>query len=342
MFGFRSDGKKVKGMNIIDKAEPFFMPERVDAVNYTTVKVPCVSLDEFISRERKNGVNFSYMHIVIATIVRVLYTRKKLNRFIMRGSVYQRNYISVSMDIKKKLEDEGEAVTLKFYFTGRENIYEIKEIVDKEIAKNLDANTEHQTTKVAKKFCALPDFLFRWGLGLCMWLDRHGMLPKSLIKASPFHTSCFLTNLKSIKLGHIYHHLYNFGTTTIFVAMGKEKMEPVVENNKELKIAKILNLGMSLDERVADGLYMGKSLKLLQDLMANPDTLKDSMPDDGSIPKKLVKSKAKKGKRDKKVKKSKAEKKSKKNKKTKKIKPLLNKTRFKRKKKEEIGEEEGK
>lgn len=342
MFGFRNDGKKVKGMNIIDKAEPFFMPQRIDAVNYTTVKIPCVSLDEFISRERKNGVNFSYMHLMIATIVRLLYTRKKLNRFIMRGTIYQRNYISVSMDIKKKLEDDGEQVTLKFYFTGRENIYEIKEIVDQEIAKNLDAKEEHQTTKVAKKFCALPDFLFRWGLGICMWLDKHGMLPKSLIKASPFHTSCFLTNLKSIKLGHIYHHLYNFGTTTIFVSMGKEKMEPVVENNKELKIAKILNLGLSLDERVADGLYMGKSLKLLQDLMANPDALKDSMPDDGSIPKKLVKRKPKKTRKIKKVKKVKTEKKPKAPRKSKKIKPLLNKTRFKRKKKDEIASEEGK
>ena len=116
MFGFRSDGKKVKGMGIIDKAEPFFMPQRIDAVNYTTVKLKCDSIDEFIARERKNGISYNYMHIVIAAIVRILYVRKKLNRFIMRGSIYQRNYISVSMDIKKKLEDDGESVTLKFYF----------------------------------------------------------------------------------------------------------------------------------------------------------------------------------------------------------------------------------
>ena len=84
MFGYRSDGKKVKGMSIIDKAEPFFMPQRIDAVNYTTVQIYCDKLDEFIARERRNGVSFNYMHIVIATIVRILYTRKKLNRFIMR------------------------------------------------------------------------------------------------------------------------------------------------------------------------------------------------------------------------------------------------------------------
>ena len=336
MFGFRSDGKKVKGMNIIDKAGPFFMPQRIDAVNYTTVKVKCNSIDEFIAKERRLGNSYSYMHIIIAMLVRVLYTRPKLNRFIMRGTTYQRNTISISLDIKKKLEDEGESVTLKFYFTGRESIAEVKKIVDEEIAKNLQVGEVHQTTKVASKFCALPDFLFRWAMGIVNFLDKRGMLPKSIIKASPFHTSCFLTNLKSIKLNYVYHHLYNFGTTTIFVAMGKEQIEPWVENNKELTLAKVLSLGMSLDERVADGLYMGKSLKLCKDILSNLDILNDSLPDDGTIPKKFLKKKPKKVSKVnkvKKVKKTKTEKaeKVKKEKKPKKIKPLKNKEKHSKK-----------
>ena len=330
MFGFRSDGKKVKGMNIIDKAGPFFMPQRIDAVNYTTVKVKCNSIDEFIAKERRLGNSYSYMHIIIAMLVRVLYTRPKLNRFIMRGTTYQRNYISVSMDIKKKLEDEGESVTLKFYFTGRESIAEVKKIVDEEIAKNLQTAEVHPTTKVAGKFCALPDFLFRWTMGLINFLDRHGILPKSIIKASPFHTSVFLTNLKSIKLNYVYHHLYNFGTTTMFVARGKEQIEPWVENNKELTLAKILSLGMSLDERVADGLYMGKSLKLCKDILSNLDILNDSLPDDGTIPKKFLKEKPKKVAKVKKVKPKKSEK-TRKEKKPKKIKPLKNKEKHAKK-----------
>lgn len=324
MFGHRSDGKKVKGMGIIDKAEPFFMPQRIDAVNYTTVKIKCDTIDEFIARERKNGISYSYMHIVMAAIVRILYIRKKLNRFIMRGSIYQRNTISISMDIKKKLEDDGEQVTLKMFFTGRESIEEVKKIVDDEIAKNLKEDEVHATTKTAGKLIHLPDFMFRWFMAFARFLDRHGMLPKGLIKASPFHTSCFLTNLKSIKLNYIFHHLYNFGTTTIFISMGKEQVEPYVENNKELKIAKILTFGVSLDERVADGLYMGKSLRLFSDMIKNPDNLKTSLPDDGTIPKKATR--IVKFKKIKKKTKSKAEKGAKKEKsKKKKIKPLVNK-----------------
>ena len=295
MFGHRSDGKKVKGMTIIEKAEPFFMPQRIDAVNYVNVKAPCGPLDEFIAREKKNGNHFTYMH-----------------------SIYQRNYISISLDIKKKLEEEAEDVTCKFYFTGRESLSEVAKIVDDEIAKNLVADNVHRTTKIAGRFCKLPDFLFRWALAICRWLDRHGILPKSLIKASPFHTSCFLTNLKSIKLPYIYHHLYNFGTTSMFVAMGKEKVEPYVENNKELKLGKFITCGITLDERVADGFYMSKTLKLFKDLLANPDSLMESLPDDGTIPKKLLK-------------KNKKSSKNKKENKPKKIKPLENKKKHDKK-----------
>ena len=320
MFGFRKDGKKVKGMNIIDKAEPFFMPQRIDAVNYITVKVPCDPMDDFIARERKNGNKYTYMHIMLATLVRILYVRKKMNRFIIRGSVYQRNEITISMDVKKKLEDDGEQMTLKFHFTGRESLPQVFKIVDDEINKNLAKDNVDNTTKVAGKLVKCPDWMFRWTMAIFRWMDRHGLLTKGLINASPFHTSIFFSNLKSIKLGYIYHHLYNFGTTSIFITMGKEKMEPVVVDNKELKVGKVLTFGMSLDERIADGLYMGKTLRIIQDFLANPDALMTEMPDDGSIPKKVVK---KRGKKAPKVKKVKKEKKVK----EKKIKNLKNKKR---------------
>ncbi len=302
MFGLRCDGKRVKGMGIIEKAEPFFMPMRIDAVNYITVQAPCSHLDEFIARERKKGNNYTYMHVVIATLVRLLYLRPYLNRFIMRGTTYQRNGIQVSMDVKRKMEDAGANETLKFEFTGRETIAEIKEIVDSLIAKTIQQNEEGKTSGFIKHLTWTPAWVIRWALALLRWLDKHGMLPNSVLRCSPFHTSAFFTNLKSIKIGKIYHHLYNFGTTSIFIAMGKEKMMPVIENNKDLKVAKMLELGISLDERIADGFYMGKSLRMMKDILANLDSLNEPMPE-GEIPTKIKKkSKKKKVKKVKKVK----------------------------------------
>lgn len=279
MFGRRKDGKRVKNLNIIDKAEPFFMPMRIDAVNYANVKVVCDGMDKFVTEQNKKDNNIGYMHIVIASIVRVLYLREKLNRFIMNGIIYQRNGIYISMDIKKPLTDDGEIITLKFPFKGTESLFEVQKIVDDEIKKNLTKNAqEHTTTKSAEKLTRLPAWMLRIAMRFVRFCDRHGILTGLLLKASPFHTSCFLTNLKSLKLNYIYHHLYNFGTTSMFISMGKEQQEPIVLKDGTLDVAKIMNLGFSLDERVADGYYMGKSLRMFEKFLHNPELLTQSLP----------------------------------------------------------------
>ena len=101
------------------------------------------------------------------------------------------------------------------------------------------------------------------------------MLPKKLIKVSPFHSSCYFTNLKSISTGYVYHHLYDFGTVGMFVALGKEVIKPVADKETDgVRNAKILQLGMTLDERICDGLYYAKSLKILKSHLINPESLK--------------------------------------------------------------------
>ena len=320
MFKKRSDGYLVKGLDTISKAGPFFMPTRIESQNTCFNPVRCEALDEFIAREKRAGNSFSYTHFVIASLVRLFYLRPKLNYFVSHNVIYEHKNIEVCMVIKKTLKDDGEEVTLKIPFTGRESIFEVKEKLDKEIEANLSLNAEkYDTTKKAGALNMLPNWGFRLFMKLARFMDRHNILPKSLIKASCFHCSVFVTNLKSLKIDAINHHLYEFGTCSLFVAMGKEKMVPVVEGNKELKIGKVMNIGINMDERVADGFYYAKSLRMWNDMFANPDCLKQAMPDDGS--KKMVIKKKRKSKKDqttKKVKnKSEKTKKSKKRKKTK-------------------------
>lgn len=287
MFGFRKDGKKVKNLDIIDKAGAYFMPQRIDAVNLYKQKLDCDKIDQFILEEKKNGVHFTYQEIIIAAIVRLIYNRPRLNRFIMNCQIYQRNHLCISMNIKKKLSDDGEEVTLKMYFTGRESIYQVKEIIKKEIDKYLiptekekkkNEKIDNQETRKAAGFlCKLPNSAFKFAMGLIRFLDKGGNLPKSLIHASPFHTTMYITNLKSIKLSAIYHHLYNFGTTTMFASIGKEKYEPVSDVSREIKVKKLIEIGFTLDERVADGLYYGNSLRMLQKFVENPNLLKEEL-----------------------------------------------------------------
>lgn len=279
MFGRRADGRRVKNLMIIEKAGPYFMPMRIDGVNLYTQQILCKKMDEFILKERQeSGVHFNYTEILIAAAVRMLYERPKANRFIVNCQIYQRNEITVSMAVKPKLTDDCDEITLKFHFTGRENIYEVKKIVDDEIKKNTQPSSDtHGTTKVAGVLDKMPYWMFKVAMKLIRFCDRYGLIPKSLIDVSPFHTSMFITDLKSIKLNKVYHHLYNFGTTTIFGALGKVKYVPVSDRSGEIRTEKVMDLGLSLDERVADGLYYGNSVKLLLKYVENPELLKASL-----------------------------------------------------------------
>lgn len=305
MFNKRSDGIIVKGLDPVTKMAPFFMRDRIGSSNYFMDQIRCEAMDEFISRQRKLGNHYTYTHIMMTALVRLLYLRPKLNYFVNHNVIYEHKDISICMVVKKQLSDEGEDVDLKFHFTGRESLQQVKEYVDGLIEKHVSPDSNYGTTDTAAVFCKFPKWVRRFALWVVRWMDRHNMMPKSLIEDSCFHCSAFLTNLKSIKNDAIFHHLYEFGNCSLFVAMGKEKIAPVVEKNKELKLGKVMNLGITMDERVADGFYFAKSLRIWKDMFANPDCLLESMPEDGS--KKLTIKKRKK-KTKSKVKKSKVKK----------------------------------
>ena len=300
----RSDGKRIKYEDILVKMTPHFMKTRNDAVNQIMHSVRVEDMDAWIrEKSEKEGIVFNYMHVVMATIVRLLATRQRLNRFVVRGAVYQRNCISISLTVKRSLRDEGAESTIKVPFTGEETIYEVKEKIDNAIKESIDE--DNKTQKVIKKLAILPNWLLRFAIGTIKWLDNRNMLPKALINASPFHTSVYVTYLKSIRCDAVFHHIYNFGTTGIFVAIGKEKFAPVADF-EELKVGKIMNLGITMDERFCDGFYFAKSLRIWNDMFHNLSELEKpyKITDNTIINQKIKNKKIEKKKTTKQVKKT--------------------------------------
>ncbi len=276
MFGLRSDGKRIKTIDPFMKMTPHIMVERNDAQVMAEFDIRCKTMDEYIFEKRhKENVRFTYMDVLVAAVVRVLAFRPRLNRFIMNGRVFKRNNIQISIAVKKRLTDEDEETTVKLTFTGKESIYEVKEIMEREILANANQSAYNGTDKTAKILTRVPNFFIKLSVGFLKWVDKHGMLPKSIIDVSPFHTSLFLTNMKSIKMDYVYHHVYNFGTTSIFVSMGKEKYVPIVLDPETGKIGveKIMRSGMVIDERICDGLYNSLSLREFAKLIENPKLL---------------------------------------------------------------------
>lgn len=272
MFGLRSDGKKVRNIDPFMRLVPHIMFHRNDAMVMQLQEIDCENMDKYILDKRKNeGLRLTYMDICMASFVRVVSMQPKLNRFIVNGRIFKRNNIQISLAVKKRLTDEAEETTIKLTFDGTESIKDVMEKVHKTVNEN-KGDIKNDTDNIAKILTRVPNFFIKVMVRFLMWLDKHGMLPKKVIDASPFHTSIFLVNLKSIKMETVYHHIYNFGTTGLFVSMGKETLEPRVVDlaTKEIGVKKIMKMGIVIDERISDGLYNSLSLREFKKIMENP------------------------------------------------------------------------
>lgn len=276
MFGYRSDGRKLKSIPPFFKIIPQVMRTRGDSQVYYSYDMPIKAMDEYISKKAEEGIRISYMNIIYAAMVRLISQRPQLNRFIMNGRTYARKDIEISLAIKKSLTDDGDETTIKLPFTGNENIFEVKEKLDKVIAENKDVSTTNDTDILATALSFIPTFLLKIAVSFIMFLDKHGMLPKFVIKASPFHTSAFLTNVASLGIDAIYHHLYDFGTTGLFLAMGKKKKD-FIYDDETIKEEKCISLAFVCDERICDGYYFASSVKMFNRFLKKPELLEENV-----------------------------------------------------------------
>ncbi len=273
MFGKRPDGRRVRSVDPMQLITSFIMKKRYDAMNMYEDSFNCESWDAYIKEKESEGIKLGYMHILIAGIVRIIALNPRLNRFVMNGKIYARPKIWVSFVVHPELHIDSPDTTIKLCFDGTESILEIIEKINDAIQKETIQRTgENGTDKLARVLTSVPTPIIRLLVNTLMWMDRHNLLPKAIIELSPFHTSFFVTNLKSLGINHVFHHTYDFGTTGLFFAMGKEKMLPVVVKDE---IVQQKHMGFSLvsDERFCDGLYFAMALRELRKIMRNPAVL---------------------------------------------------------------------
>lgn len=272
MFGKRTDGRRLKRISPFFLLMPHIMKKRSDSQVFYSQEISLAPLDEYIAKKEAEGIKMSYMSIIYASLVRIVAEKPLLNRFVMNGRVYARNSIDISLAIKKGLSETAEETTLKLHFNGSENIFDIKDRLEKVILENKEATSENSTDKMAKALAYVPSWFIKLFVNFVMFLDRHDLLPKAIIELSPFHTTAFLTNVGSLGIDSIYHHLYDFGTTGVFLAMGKKK-KSLVSVDDNLEEEKIISLRWVLDERICDGYYYANALKLFNKYMKKPELL---------------------------------------------------------------------
>ena len=263
----RPDGTRVKNASAIVSALPYIMPRRYDALNYITEYAEMEPLRRFIHNRRKVGVRLSYMALVLAAYFKAYQQNPKINRFIMNSKIYQRNHFCVSFVIlKTRADGTPDETSVKIFFEDGDDVYSINRKIEEAVALNQKKEHNNNTDRFASFMFSLP-VLPKLVVGLVNLLDHLGLLPRAIIDLSPFHTSLFITNLASINTNAIYHHCYEFGTTGVFVCMGK----PVANYLNGEYRKKLLPLSVVMDERICTGHEYALFCQTLRRYLKHPE-----------------------------------------------------------------------
>jgi len=273
-FGDRNDGRLIRTLDPFFKIIPYIMRTRIDAQTYYDDKIEFDNIEEYIRAKRNAGIkNIGFLHVIIAVLVRTLSQKPGLNRFIAGQRVYARNEILISLAIKKKLHPDSPETTIKLKFNPEDTIFDVVEKLNAAIAENKKVDNSNDTDKIAKLIMYCPGFIVKFLIWIIRVLDYHRLLPMTLNELSPFHTSAFVTDLGSIGIQPVFHHLYEFGTTSIFVAFGAKIKEKVIDKENNVVEKKYINIKAVTDERIVDGHYYASSFRFIRNLMQHPESL---------------------------------------------------------------------
>jgi hypothetical protein len=262
----RSDGRLIKSLPPFTKIIPHLMVRRFDATNYMALEFPHDKVSEYIGMQKRQGKSLSIMSCILAAYVRTIAKYPEVNRFVVAKKIYARKGIFVSFVTLKENwdgEHERDETVVKLEFTGRETVFDVADRIAESVEENRRVGTENLMDKVLAGIFRLP-VLPAAIVTLIRALDHIGLLPSLIIKASPFHTSLFFTNMASIRSFPVYHHLYQFGTTGAFISLGAD-----------LSHRGKYHLMLAADERTCSGSTYVRALRYMLRILRNLEMLEE-------------------------------------------------------------------
>ena len=273
MFGRRADGRALKKIDPIIALTPYLMPMRCDAQVFLDFKLDYEKLARYIVKMGNEGHKFTFMELLIAAYVRSVSEFPEVNRFIANKRIYARTQLTVSFALLMDTAVEGaiEENSVKCYFDPRDTIFDVAERVNKAIQENRRIEADNSTLLLAR-FLNNP-ILANAIVGAARFLDRYGIMPKFIMNASPFHTSLFVTNMASIGMPAVHHHIYNFGTTSLFFSIGSVERSIAIGADGKAIRKRLLPIGVVADERICAGAMFARMVARMKEYLSNPELL---------------------------------------------------------------------
>ena len=274
-WGDRKDGIWLKDIPAMNRIMPTLMPNRADNEAHISVDIDTRPLNAYLEKlnEGRTEDKYTFFHLISAAIGKAFILRPKMNRFVVGNKIFQRRKVNVAFTVKKRFSDHAEEALAFFDYDPEETLDSYHTKIMRVIHQTKSYEEKDTSTGAMDIITKLPQCLITGIVKTVLWLDKHGWAPEFLIGSDPNHAAIFLSNLGSIGLPGGYHHLVNWGTNSCFIVVGKKYMKMDYDKDPNGDLHEVIPLGITLDERIADGYYYSGTVALVKKLLANPELL---------------------------------------------------------------------
>ena len=270
----RFDATYLKDIDSMHFIMPYIFPNRCDNETFFSFQIDLSNLNEYIKKKNSSNPDYKYnmYQCIVTAVLKTVTLRSKLSYFIHNYKMYKRNEVSAAFTVKQEFSDNGGEVLCFVRSKPEWNIDDVHNELKRQLLKLKSKEYVDETTGVMDVLNKIPKFISRPIVKFVTWLERKGLVPKALIETDIYHSSVVLANLGSIGLPEGFHHLTNWGTTSMFVVIGEAGRMPFFENEKVV-FKDGVKVGLTVDERIADGYYFSKSMKMMQLFLQEPELL---------------------------------------------------------------------
>lgn len=280
--GDRRDGYLIRDIDPMHFFMAYLYRNRADNEAYISERIDLTNINAYLEKKNAGRTESPYtmFQVILAAFIKTVVLRPKMNRFIQGRRIYQRNEIVAAFVVKKHFNDESHEALAFLRFDENATIDAEHDAIVREI-NTCRSDKPDESTDFMEKLMKLPRPIVSIIVWLVMRLDYYGRVPKDIVGSDPAYSSVWFSNVGSIKLKCGYHHLANWGTNSVFCLIGEKKMSPFHDDEGNVTMKETVELGLTIDERIADGYYYSSTIRLLKKLLQNPELLE--LPADTAV-----------------------------------------------------------
>jgi 2-oxoacid dehydrogenases acyltransferase (catalytic domain) len=274
----RPDGVLITGLSPERAIMPYLMPGRNESAVYHEAVYDISKTRHCLrayNRAEPAGAA-TLFHLFLWACGKALNEFPDLNRFVSGGRLYQRNRTEISFAAKRTFSPGAPLVAVKVPFPPEQAFERAVQRVTLAIDE-ARSSAKRSIDRELKLALLLPGPLLRVAMGCLRSLDRVNLLPKQMLANDPMYASMFVANLGSIGLDNTFHHLYEYGSVSIFAVMGRPRKTTFVGRDGRPEVRDGLQVCWTFDERITDGYYVTAALKLVQNVIETPERFSSSL-----------------------------------------------------------------